>query len=395
MGLCSAKSIEPAKMENEPAKMENTQAKADTTSWIPFEPETELPLEADVKLTTSYSCEVLHTTKGFVRGDWAKFVADGFYRAIPGDGVKVVRHILIHALDLIRYAEREGENPEAELLGEGSYAKVFGSGAVAAKIISDRERPWVHQAAVANILQADRLGIGPKVYGHGTVTQDKGGRFCGTVIFMERLLPLRLDADEDWPEKESLALLQMVARLGRAGFFHNDLKLPNVMRRGDGPVMVDFDLMERWTMKVAVTSSCIEYSLQNILEPLSEETAGAFREFYDLTVLSMTLQDNHLYRTVLRRLEDLWRLLEAPVFHALVTEVGKEKLAEIPFEVLVRVPLKGVSVNLLDLRGNLFAHLELSEKEDSDPGNRLTACEYLPQLIRSDGVYWPSKPGTD
>mmetsp|Transcript_47866 Transcript_47866/g.111248 ORF Transcript_47866/g.111248 Transcript_47866/m.111248 type:complete len:83 (+) Transcript_47866:2-250(+) len=70
----------------------------------------------------------------------------------------------------------------------------------------------------------------------------------------------------------------------------------------------------------------------------------------------------------------------------LLGSADAEKLNDVPFEVLVRVPLEGVSVNLLDLRGNLYVH------NQGDVGSRqawLLACAHLPQLLRSGGAYWP------
>jgi len=79
-------------------------------------------------------------------------------------------------------------------------------------------------------------------------------------------------------------------------------------------------------------------------------------------------------------------MLEAPVLRPLAEALGPTKILEVPFEVLVRVPLQGVTVNLLDLRGNLFAHLP----DGCAPSGVLpAACEQLPQLCRSNGVYWP------
>ncbi|CAE8591634.1 unnamed protein product [Polarella glacialis] len=223
-----------------------------------------------------------------LKGCWGKFTADAFYRPWPSavDGTRLTRHILIRALDIIRYAEREGESVEVDLLGEGSYAKVYGMLSVAAKIISDRERPWVHKAAVKNALEADRLGLGPAVFGHGTVEQSLGGCFKGTVIFMELL-----ESIEEWSPTDSQALLEDVRKLSESGF-HNDLKMPNILRRAAGrPVMIDFDLFSPWSVKVAVTTSCIEHDFQPFLEPRGEIAVRQFREYYDLFHLSLTLQE--------------------------------------------------------------------------------------------------------
>jgi len=340
-----------------------------------------LPDSPDPELTNAYSCEVLHTTKGLLRGDWGSFKAEAFYRPLPG-GVTTVRHILIRSLEVSKYAEREGEVIAVDSLGEGSYAHVFGVAHVAAKVISDRERPWVHRAAVQEALRADRLLLGPRVFGHGTVEQSLGGHFRGTALFMERLEPL----GEEWSEADTAVLLGEAAKVARVGF-HNDLKLANVLRREGKPVIIDFDLWSPWIVKVAVTSGCLEHDFQEFLEPLGDPAVQNFREYYDLFAFSLTLQDGQLYRSTLQRLQALWAMLEVPVLCPLSKVLGTEKLGEVPFEVLVRVPLRGVTVNLLDLRGNLFAHLQ--NEGDAAPGALPAPCEQLPQRFKSNGVYWP------
>eukprot|EP00439_Symbiodinium_sp_Y106_P076598 s1283_g15.t1 len=56
--------------------------------------------------------------------------------------------------------------------------------------------------------------------------------------------------------------------------------------------------------------------------------------------------DCDLYRRLLARLLELWRQLEEPVLQPMLATIGLDKLSEMPFEVLVRVPLRGVSVPL-------------------------------------------------
>ena len=326
----------------------------------------------DEALTAASSCEVLTTCKGLLRGKWAQFQAEAFYRAFPNDMAKTIRHILIAHLGIEKYAEREGEvMGEVELLGEGSFAKVLGLGPVAAKIISDTERTWVHRAAVSNALAADEHNVGPKIFGHGRVQQSLGGHFAGTVIFMERLLPM-----EDWTLEDMESLLEIMPEVSKLGF-HNDLKVPNIMSRDGQLVLIDFDLLSPWSIKVAVSSSCIEHDFQQLLQASS--FAEAFRRYYDLFSFSLTLQDGTPYRRLLKELLELWKILEHKVLIPLL-EVGP-KLTELPFEVLIRVPLRGVSVCLLDLRGNLFAHLDMKEVPPE--------CLQLPQLVKSNGVYWP------
>eukprot|EP00931_Biecheleriopsis_adriatica_P030747 TRINITY_DN18088_c0_g2_i1.p1 TRINITY_DN18088_c0_g2~~TRINITY_DN18088_c0_g2_i1.p1 ORF type:complete len:324 (+),score=63.74 TRINITY_DN18088_c0_g2_i1:34-1005(+) len=308
------------------AKMTSTQAKAVETVVQGLGPLPEVP---DAGLTSSSSCEVLNTTTGLVKGCWGKFHAEAFYRPFPAgfEGLRPLRHILIAALDIERYAAREGEEVEVEMLGEGSYAKVFGCGPVAAKIISDRERQWVHRAAVENSLLADKHSLGPAIFGYGKVQQLQGGRFQGTVIFMERLEPL----GEDWNDADTACFLKDVRALSKVGF-HNDLKLVNLLRRHKRPLMIDFDLMSQWKVQVAVTSSCIEHDFQPWLEPLGEDVSNFFREYYDLFSFSLTLEDGSLYRAVLARLLIVWKHIEAPVLQPLLTSIDREKLLEIPFE---------------------------------------------------------------
>jgi len=344
-----------------------------------------LPAEPDAGLTAELSCDVLTTKTGLIKGSWADFKATTFYRKPPGeDPLKGVRHILIQLLDIVRYAEREGEMIEAEEIGEGSYSRVFASGPhLAAKVISDRERPWVHKAATEHAVMADRLGLGPRVFGYGRLAQKIGGHFDGTVLFMERLQPVSL---ESWSQQDTAILLEAVRQLSTTGL-HNDLKLPNVLRRGGRPVLIDFDLFAPWSAKVAVTSSCIEHSFRELLEPLGETTASQFREYYDLFAFSLTLKDGELYRAVLGRLQELWPALEEPALKPLLATTDPEKLKEVPLEVMVRVPLEGVTVNLLDLRGNLYAHLD---GDVSGRQARLQSCAHLSQLLISQGIYWPS-----
>ncbi|CAK0863423.1 unnamed protein product [Prorocentrum cordatum] len=265
---------------------------------------------------------VLSTTKGLVRGCWGTFTAEAFYRPLPGGG------------------DREA-------------------------LVTDRERPWVHKALVENSLTADRHALGPRVYGHGVVEQRKGGHYRATVLFMERLDPLEESA---WSEDDTAELLRITGRLSRVAF-HNDLKLPNILRRAGRPVVVDYDLMAPWTVKIAVTSSCIEQDFRALLEPAGE------------------LCDGPLFRAVLRRLEALWADLAAPALGPLLRAFDADALTQIPFEVLVRVPLHATTVNLLDLRGNLFAHLPRDDARSD--AEREAACARLPQLLRSQGVYWP------
>ncbi|CAE7939231.1 unnamed protein product, partial [Symbiodinium necroappetens] len=327
---------------------------------------------------------VLNTTKGLLRGCWGKFTADAFYRHFPRqvDAMKTIRHLILHVLDITRYAVREGEQVEdVELLGEGSFSKVFGLGPVAAKVISENERPWVHRAAVQNGLLADLHGYGPAIFGHGRVQQDMGGHFRGTVVFMERLYP----AGEDWSDTDTDHVLEAIQRVAKDAF-HNDLKMPNILRRRGRPLLIDFDLLSPFCVKVAVTSSCIEHDFRSLLEPAGDMCTQSFREFYDLFAFTLTLQDCALYRRLLARLLVLWRQLEEPVLQPMLATIGLDKLSEMPFEVLVRVPLRGVSVCLLDLRGNLFVHT--AEAGDAAIP---AACLELPQLVRSNGVYWPAQ----
>lgn len=349
-----------------------------------------LPLQPLPDLVSAYSCEILRADKGLVKGCFGTFKAEAFYRPLPGTtvaeggppGLRELRHALILALGIVKWADKAGEVIEAEELGEGSYAKVFGAGpALAVKLISDRERPWVHRAAAENSLIADRLGLGPRVFGHGTVEQLIAGHFCGTALLLERLEPL----GERWSRSDSEALLADVALLASVGF-HNDVKLPNVLRRSGRPTLIDFDLLSEWSVKVAVTSSCIEHDFRPLLEPLGPVYAQQFREYYDLFALTLTLPDGELYRRVLERLLELWSHLEAPILRPILQCTDPEKLTEVPLEVLCRAAMEGVSVNILDLRGNLYAH---TVGDVSDRAPCLKQCESLPQLMRSHGIYWP------
>merc|ERR1719203_1018679 len=321
------------------------------SGYASLPPLSDEPLAA---LRAEYSCEVLRTSKGLLRGSWGSFKADGFYRELPGvEPLRALRHMCILCLDIVKYAEREGEVVNAEEVGEGSYARVLASGPVAAKIISDRERQWIHKGMIEHSLMADRLGMGPRIFGHGTLEQTLGGSYKGTVLLMERLEPV----GEDLSSEQAAALLDTIRCCSAVGF-HNDVKLPNVLLRAGRPVLIDFDLFSPWAIKVAVTTSWIEHDFSELLEPLGGAVCAHFREYYDIFAFSLTLQDGSLYRAVLARLEELWAALEQPVMTPLRSSTDPEKLKELPLEVLVRVPLEGVTVNLLDLRCNLYVHLE-------------------------------------
>eukprot|EP00928_Gymnodinium_smaydae_P087142 TRINITY_DN71472_c0_g1_i1.p1 TRINITY_DN71472_c0_g1~~TRINITY_DN71472_c0_g1_i1.p1 ORF type:complete len:375 (+),score=63.57 TRINITY_DN71472_c0_g1_i1:97-1221(+) len=344
------------------------------------------PGEPDEALSVAYKCEVLRTSSGLVRGCWATFEPQVFWRPIPGsDPVRLLRHTLVVALGLVSSAEREGEQVDAVELGEGSFARVFGAGQVVARVISDRERDWVHRDAVKGAREADCLGLGPRCYGHGRLLQTRGGTFEGTVIFQERLDPL----GESWSPWDTAALLHDVARLARNAF-HNDLKLPNILRRNGRPTLIDFDMMSPWIIKVAVTSSCIERNLQELLDTAGETATWNFREYYDLFALTLSLEDGPLYRACLERLQRLWAELETLVLRPLLdSRRAEDEIRQVPFEMIVRVPLEGVSVNLLDLRGNLYAHIA-GDSQGQGRQKALDSCMGMPQLLDSHGVYWPS-----
>lgn len=348
---------------------------------LPRAPRDEVPDMALDGLCDQYSCEVLRSTKGIVRGCFGTFQAQAFYRRLPGDDLTSLRHALIIAMGIESFAAKVGEAiAGVERLGEGSYATVYGGRGVAVKVISDRERPWVHEAAVRNAVAADRIGVGPCVFGHGRIEQLIGGHLSGTALVMERL-----DALGELGDADECAIMDEVALVSSIGF-HNDVKLPNTLRREGRPTLIDFDLMEPWAIKVAVTSNCIEYDFRRWLEPAGSDVASTFREYCTLFSFSLTVEDCSFYRRVLRRLSELWCALEGSVLSKLASEVDHVTLEEIPFEVLIRAPLEGISVCLLDLRGNLYVHLR---GDLEGRACRLETCRHLPQLKASVGPYWP------
>eukprot|EP00929_Paragymnodinium_shiwhaense_P030439 TRINITY_DN17250_c0_g1_i7.p1 TRINITY_DN17250_c0_g1~~TRINITY_DN17250_c0_g1_i7.p1 ORF type:complete len:204 (+),score=37.91 TRINITY_DN17250_c0_g1_i7:329-940(+) len=203
---------------------------------------------------------------------------------------------------------------------------------------------------------------------------------------MERLVPVAEPDNLGTAAIDCEKLFEKTRRIAEAGYFHNDYKLPNLVKRKQELVLIDFELMTPWAIKLAVTSSCIEESFEPLLRELSASVAADFREYCDLFALTMTLLDGTLYRAVFQRLEALWKSIEAPALRVILDSKSHDKLLEVPFEVCSRAPLEAVSANLLDLRGNLFCHLP---PESSSEEARLSACAALPQLIKSNGVYWP------
>eukprot|EP00932_Pfiesteria_piscicida_P019426 SRR837773.6254.p2 GENE.SRR837773.6254~~SRR837773.6254.p2 ORF type:complete len:217 (-),score=85.72 SRR837773.6254:31-651(-) len=198
---------------------------------------------------------------------------------------------------------------------------------------------------------------------------------------MERLEPL----GKKWTKEDSEALMEDIQLLSGTGF-HNDIKLANVLRRAGRPTLIDYDLMSTWCAKVAVTSGCIEYNFEHLLQPVGPLMTKAFREYYDLFAFTMTLPDGDLFRRIVDRLILLWKWLEAPVFIPMKETLHPDKLTELPIEVLCRVPMEGISVCLLDLRGNVYAHML---GDVNFRGARLRKCASLPQLKLSTGIYWP------
>ena len=122
------------------------------------------------------------------------------------------------------------------------------------------------------------------------------------------------------------------------------------------------------------------HSFEQILENESDNVQASFREFYDLTCLTCSIRGTHpWYKSALQRLHEIWKGNEE-VWKKIFDSIEEEKRLEIPIEVIVRQDgIKGIGINIFDLVGNAFAH-DIPQAEIDDL--------QLPQIIKSNGVYW-------
>lgn len=351
------------------------------------------PLASDV---VRYSLDVLTTERGLVRGVWAKFEPVEWLEDIPAlhgagvDGPGILRRLLICVLGLSKVARDRADLVDftPRELGEGSFATVWQLEEwphVVVKVLDKPAREVFKVAAARNACEAWRRGLGPRVYGTGWLRQEKGAQRRFMVIVLEALLPL------DLTTSESACPVLTVAREISQWAFHNDLTLVNVMSRQSctggprEPVVIDYDMADEWRLKLAVTTSFIEFDFRPLFESrppaLSSSLLPLWREYCDLVLLTCSVDGSHiLYRPTLARLVDLFEELREQVLEPLFTTdlfTSNESKTLVPFEVCVRAPgIEAVTINLGDLTGNAFAH------------GVGTWAQY-PSVIRSNGVYWP------
>ena len=261
------------------------------------------------------------------------------------------------------------------LVAEGSYNQVFSFGDFVGRFTPAKLGERFLERVRRSILCARGAGFFD-VLVSGTIYREDTGLLIGRIMFMERMHPVPVGFSD-----ESM-VWEMVWYISRFGF-HNDFKFDNILMAAQGRIRaVDYDYLDANKLVISLSAfQCIEFDLSGFLGELDVENIRLFRSFYDYTYLSASLNaGNPLYSRVIARLANMFNSLERnQVLSKLVAFVAPEKLKDIPFEVLVRCPdVDAVSVHLLDLRGNAFAH-------------RLSTWESFPTLIKSNGVYWPDR----
>lgn len=212
-----------------------------------------------------------------------------------------------------------------------------------------------------------------KLYSFGYVLGRFSNQLMGFLIFMEKLDAL----PREYADLESVfSISDSISRCG----FHNDFKIDNLMMSREGGLYgIDFDYFSPSKICIAVSSfQTIELDLLEFLKSVPDNDFKIFRSFYDLFYLSLSIPGSHpLYRPLLERLSERFRLIQASILEPLLTHIGPDKAVDLPMEILVRCPgIDAVSVNLTDVRGNAFAHQQ-------------TDWETFPYIIKSRGVYWP------
>ena len=198
----------------------------------------------------------------------------------------------------------------------------------------------------------------------------------GIVVVMERLNPL---ADQCGAESDVYDQLREL----NAGYFHNDLKLNNIMVDKLGRIrLIDFDYIHPSKIIISVSShESVDLDFGSFFASHSvlSDDISLFRTFYDYTTLSLSIDKTHpLYMKVLSRLTNIFSRISQTVLIPLFEWLSPTKRNQVPIEALVRCPnIEAVSVNIFDLRGNAFAH-------------NLPDYESYPSLYKSNGVYWSS-----
>ena len=216
--------------------------------------------------------------------------------------------------------------------------------------------------------------LGCKIWTYGELVSKYTSRIMGVVVVMARLYPLENGfSDEEGIYSELLKVNKT--------HFHNDLKLNNIMYGENTSIrLIDFDYMHVSSIIISVNSNeTIVLDFGEFFKD-KENEFPIFRTLYDYTTLSVSVDgDNPLYKKLLDRLVYLFNLIADTVLIPLAQWLPYEQLRDIPMEALVRCPgIEAVSVNVLDLRGNAFAH-------------NVQNWERYPTLFKSNGVYWQDR----
>lgn len=269
----------------------------------------------------------------------------------------------------------------AKLVAEGSFSEVWELGGICCRFTSSRKHGEKFVSRLAHAMETVIMhDLSCEIYAYGYLYEHKSReKRTGVLFFMEQLVPLLF---KDTEEPDGL-IWESVENISKYGF-HNDLKADNIMcSPKDGrPRVIDFDFFDPYKILVSVTAfQNIELDLRDFFAKFEDESVvHLFRAFYDYSYLSASINGSHpLYLHVLNRLHSVYQRLHDPVFLKLSEFLGPKASTDIPMEILVRCPdVDGVSINLLDLAGNAYAH-------------RQPDWQRYPSLVRSNGVYWPDR----
>ena len=269
----------------------------------------------------------------------------------------------------------------AKLVAEGSFSEVWELGGICCRFTSSRKHGDKFVSRLAHVMETVIMhDLSCEIYAYGYLYEQKSREeVTGILFFMERLTPL-LCKDAEEAEDRIWESVQNISQYG----FHNDLKADNIMcsPKEGRPRVIDFDFFDPFKILVSVTAfQNIELDLGDFFAKFDDESVvHLFRAFYDYSYLSASISGSHpLYFHVLNRLHTVYQKLHDPVLLELFEFLGPKRCTDIPMEILVRCPeVDGVSINLLDLAGNSYAH-------------RQPDWQRFPSLVRSNGVYWPGR----
>lgn len=264
---------------------------------------------------------------------------------------------------------------EERVVSEGSYNIIWEASGVVGRFSPERLGERFLRRVERGCRVSSQSGL-QSILSFGPITREPEGTVFGFVVFMAKWDPLPASFANE------VELLRLVSDISRVGF-HNDLKINNLMMDSSGDLRaIDFDYFDENKLIISVSSyQSIVVDLTQFLDSLESVNVHNLRSFYDLTYLSASLDGTHpLYAKVLDRLVLLYNELErGKVLTHLISFVGESKVADLPFEVLIRCPgLEAVSYSLFDLKGNAFAHC-------------FPHWENYPSLMKSTGVYWPDR----